>query len=144
MREEANAIAVAPRRWFLLQLAALPSAAAAAATVRRSLLPSPHARSPAAASLPNAGVRGNDGRSGDTAGCAMAETAELGAVVWARVAGQGSWPAQVFDESLVSSRVKRSKRAGTVLLAFFGDSTSGWCAPPARPPLALSSDRRRL
>jgi DNA (cytosine-5)-methyltransferase 3A len=68
----------------------------------------------------------------------MAETAELGAVVWARVAGQGSWPAQVFDESLVSSRVKRSKRAGTVLLAFFGDSTSGWCAPPARSPLAPS------
>lgn len=55
----------------------------------------------------------------------------VGDVVWCHVKGEGHWPAQVFDESLASAKMKKARRPGTIMLAFFGDDSYGWYAPAA-------------
>ncbi|MQM00574.1 hypothetical protein Taro_033309 [Colocasia esculenta] len=54
---------------------------------------------------------------------------EVGDMVWGKVKSHPWWPGHVFNEAFVSSSVRRTKREGHVLVAFFGDSSYGWFDP---------------
>lgn len=69
--------------------------------------------------------------------------ANCGDIVWAKVAGYGFWPAQVYDESLATSRMKRDKKAGTIPLSFFGDNSYGWFQPATVEPFMPSLELHR-
>jgi DNA (cytosine-5)-methyltransferase 3A len=51
---------------------------------------------------------------------------EVGDMVWGKVKSHPWWPGQIFSESFATNSVRRSKRDGHVLVAFFGDSSYGW------------------
>ncbi|XP_068659096.1 PWWP domain-containing protein 1-like [Aristolochia californica] len=52
-----------------------------------------------------------------------------GDMVWGKVKSHPWWPGHIFNEAFASSSVRRTKRAGHVLVAFFGDSSYGWFDP---------------
>lgn len=54
---------------------------------------------------------------------------EIGDMVWGKVKSHPWWPGHIFNESLASSSVRRTRREGYVLVAFFGDSSYGWFDP---------------
>lgn len=54
---------------------------------------------------------------------------EVGDMVWGKVKSHPWWPGQIFNEVFASSSVRRSRRDGYVLVAFFGDSSYGWFDP---------------
>lgn len=54
---------------------------------------------------------------------------ELGDMVWGKVKSHPWWPGLIFNEVFANSSVRRTKRAGHVLVAFFGDSSYGWFDP---------------
>lgn len=51
---------------------------------------------------------------------------EIGDMVWGKVKSHPWWPGHIYNEAFASPSVKRSKREGHVLVAFFGDSSYGW------------------
>ncbi|XP_057423430.1 PWWP domain-containing protein 1-like isoform X2 [Lotus japonicus] len=51
---------------------------------------------------------------------------EVGDMVWAKVKSHPWWPGHIYNEAFASAAVRRSKREGLVLVAFFGDSSYGW------------------
>ncbi|KAK9102552.1 hypothetical protein Sjap_019806 [Stephania japonica] len=51
---------------------------------------------------------------------------EAGDLVWGKVKSHPWWPGHIFCEAFASPSVRRSKRDGHVLVAFFGDSSYGW------------------
>lgn len=51
---------------------------------------------------------------------------EVGDMVWGKVKSYPWWPGQIFDEAFAVLSVRRSKKKGHVLVAFFGDSSYGW------------------
>ncbi|KAK9149051.1 hypothetical protein Scep_007808 [Stephania cephalantha] len=51
---------------------------------------------------------------------------EAGDMVWGKVKSHPWWPGHIFCEAFASPSVRRSKREGHVLVAFFGDSSYGW------------------
>ncbi|GAB2287323.1 hypothetical protein Dimus_021703 [Dionaea muscipula] len=51
---------------------------------------------------------------------------EMGDMVWGKVKSHPWWPGQIFNEALASSHVRRTRRNGHALVAFFGDSSYGW------------------
>lgn len=68
---------------------------------------------------------------------------EIGDMVWGKVKSHPWWPGHVYDEAFASASVRRSKRKGFVLVAFFGDSSYGWFDPdeliPFEPHFAEKS-----
>lgn len=54
---------------------------------------------------------------------------ETGDMVWGKVKSHPWWPGHIFHESFASLPVRRSRREGHVLVAFFGDSSYGWFEP---------------
>lgn len=54
---------------------------------------------------------------------------EVGDLVWGKVKSHPWWPGRVFSEAFASTSVRRSRKAGHVLVAFFGDSSYGWFDP---------------
>ncbi|XP_057962848.1 PWWP domain-containing protein 1-like isoform X2 [Malania oleifera] len=51
---------------------------------------------------------------------------EVGDMVWGKVKSHPWWPGHIFNEAFASSSVRRARREGHVLVAFFGDSSYGW------------------
>ncbi|XP_061348477.1 PWWP domain-containing protein 1 [Gastrolobium bilobum] len=54
---------------------------------------------------------------------------EVGDMVWGKVKSHPWWPGHVYNEAFASPSVRRTKREGHVLVAFFGDSSYGWFEP---------------
>ncbi|KAJ1417123.1 PWWP domain [Sesbania bispinosa] len=54
---------------------------------------------------------------------------EVGDMVWGKVKSHPWWPGHIYNESFASPSVRRLKREGHVLVAFFGDSSYGWFEP---------------
>lgn len=54
---------------------------------------------------------------------------EVGDMVWGKVKSHPWWPGHIFNEAFATSSVRRTKREGHVLVAFFGDSSYGWFDP---------------
>ncbi|XP_061338038.1 PWWP domain-containing protein 1 [Gastrolobium bilobum] len=54
---------------------------------------------------------------------------EVGEMVWGKVKSHPWWPGHIYNEAFASSAVRRTKREGHVLVAFFGDSSYGWFEP---------------
>ncbi|URD77019.1 PWWP domain-containing protein [Musa troglodytarum] len=51
---------------------------------------------------------------------------ELGDMVWGKVKSHPWWPGHIFNEAFASPSVRRTKKEGHFLVAFFGDSSYGW------------------
>lgn len=54
---------------------------------------------------------------------------EIGDMVWGKVKSHPWWPGHIYSEAFASSSVRRTKREGHVLVAFFGDNSYGWFDP---------------
>lgn len=54
---------------------------------------------------------------------------EVGDMVWGKVKSHPWWPGHIYNEAFASPHVRRSKREGHILVAFFGDSSYGWFEP---------------
>ena len=54
---------------------------------------------------------------------------EVGDMVWGKVKSHPWWPGHIYNEAFASPSVRRTKREGHVLVAFFGDSSYGWFEP---------------
>lgn len=54
---------------------------------------------------------------------------EVGDMVWGKVKSHPWWPGHIFNEAFASPMVRRTRREGHVLVAFFGDSSYGWFQP---------------
>lgn len=59
---------------------------------------------------------------------------EYGDMVWGKVKSHPWWPGHIFNEAFASSSVRRTRREGHVLVAFFGDSSYGWFDPAELVP----------
>ncbi|XP_068663257.1 PWWP domain-containing protein 1-like [Aristolochia californica] len=59
---------------------------------------------------------------------------EPGDMVWGKVKSHPWWPGHILSEAFASNSVRRIKRAGHVLVAFFGDSSYGWFDPAELVP----------
>ncbi|GAB4835810.1 hypothetical protein Ancab_000726 [Ancistrocladus abbreviatus] len=70
---------------------------------------------------------------------------EMGDMVWGKVKSHPWWPGHIFNEAFASPSVRRAKRDGHVLVAFFGDSSYGWFDPaeliPYEPHFAEKSQQ---
>ncbi|GLT28925.1 hypothetical protein SLA2020_038270 [Shorea laevis] len=70
---------------------------------------------------------------------------EVGDMVWGKVKSHPWWPGHIFNEAFASSPVRRTRREGHVLVAFFGDSSYGWFDPaeliPFEPNFAEKSQQ---
>lgn len=54
---------------------------------------------------------------------------EVGDLVWGKVKSHPWWPGHIYNEAFASPSVRRARREGHVLVAFFGDSSYGWFEP---------------
>lgn len=54
---------------------------------------------------------------------------EVGDMIWGKVKSHPWWPGVIYNESFATPSVRRTKREGHVLVAFFGDSSYGWFEP---------------
>ncbi|XP_043720327.1 uncharacterized protein LOC122667910 [Telopea speciosissima] len=54
---------------------------------------------------------------------------KIGDMVWGKVKSHPWWPGHIFSVAFASPSVRRTKREGHVLVAFFGDSSYGWFDP---------------
>ncbi|KZV39938.1 hypothetical protein F511_11318 [Dorcoceras hygrometricum] len=63
---------------------------------------------------------------------------EVGDMVWGKVKSHPWWPGHIYDENYASVNVRKSKREGHVLVAFFGDSSYGWFLPAELIPFELN------
>ncbi|XP_010524870.1 PREDICTED: uncharacterized protein LOC104802799 [Tarenaya hassleriana] len=70
---------------------------------------------------------------------------ELGDLVWGKVKSHPWWPGHIFNEAFATPSVRRTRRIGHVLVAFFGDSSYGWFDPaeliPFEPHFAEKSQQ---
>ncbi|XP_002882413.2 LOW QUALITY PROTEIN: uncharacterized protein LOC9318480 [Arabidopsis lyrata subsp. lyrata] len=70
---------------------------------------------------------------------------EVGDMVWGKVKSHPWWPGQIFNEAFASPSVRRMKKMGYVLVAFFGDNSYGWFDPaellPFEPHVAENSQQ---
>ncbi|XP_065854530.1 PWWP domain-containing protein 1 [Euphorbia lathyris] len=62
---------------------------------------------------------------------------EVGDMVWGKVKSHPWWPGHIFNEAFATSSVRRTRREGYVLVAFFGDSSYGWFDPAELIPFDL-------
>ncbi|GAV86980.1 PWWP domain-containing protein [Cephalotus follicularis] len=62
---------------------------------------------------------------------------QVGDMVWGKVKSHPWWPGHIFSEVFASTSVRRTRREGHVLVAFFGDSSYGWFDPAELIPFDL-------
>ncbi|XVF37263.1 hypothetical protein REPUB_Repub19eG0131200 [Reevesia pubescens] len=62
---------------------------------------------------------------------------EVGDMVWGNVKSHPWWPGHIFNEAFASPSVRRTRREGHLLVAFFGDSSYGWFDPSELVPFDL-------
>ncbi|KAK7258891.1 hypothetical protein RIF29_24480 [Crotalaria pallida] len=62
----------------------------------------------------------------DVDGGSVGHGFEVGDMVWGKVKSHPWWPGHIYNEAFASPSVRRSKREGHLLVAFFGDSSYGW------------------
>lgn len=62
---------------------------------------------------------------------------EMGDMVWGKVKSHPWWPGHLFNEAFATSSVRRTRRHGHLLVAFFGDSSYGWFGPEELVPFDL-------
>ncbi|XP_041020722.1 uncharacterized protein LOC121262344 [Juglans microcarpa x Juglans regia] len=80
----------------------------------------------------------NDGASGGFGmSRALSFGLEVGDMVWGKVKSHPWWPGHIFNEAFASPSVRRARREGYVLVAFFGDSSYGWFDPAELIPFDL-------
>ncbi|CAH2055025.1 unnamed protein product [Thlaspi arvense] len=60
---------------------------------------------------------------------ALSHGFEVGDMVWGKVKSHPWWPGHVFSEAFVSPSVRRMRKMGHVLVAFYGDCSYGWFDP---------------
>ncbi|EXC02372.1 hypothetical protein L484_006666 [Morus notabilis] len=73
--------------------------------------------------------------SGQIATCrALRYGFEVGDMVWGKVKSHPWWPGHIFNDAFASPQVRRTRREGHVLVAFFGDSSYGWFDPAELVP----------
>lgn len=63
---------------------------------------------------------------------------EIGDMIWGKVKSHPWWPGVIYNESFASPSVRRTKREGHVLVAFFGDSSYGWFEPEELIPFEIN------
>ncbi|KAL2345680.1 hypothetical protein Fmac_006965 [Flemingia macrophylla] len=63
---------------------------------------------------------------------------EVGDMVWGKVKSHPWWPGHIYNEAFASPSVRRSRREGHFLVAFFGDSSYGWFEPAELIPFDAS------
>ncbi|CAK9163676.1 unnamed protein product [Ilex paraguariensis] len=63
---------------------------------------------------------------------------EVGDMVWGKVKSHPWWPGHIYDEAFATPSVRRTKREGHVLVAFFGDSSYGWFDPAELVPFDIN------
>ncbi|XP_071725513.1 PWWP domain-containing protein 1-like [Rutidosis leptorrhynchoides] len=63
---------------------------------------------------------------------------EVGDMVWGKVKSHPWWPGHIFSEEFATPSVRRSKRDGLLLVAFFGDSSYGWFDPSELIPFDVN------
>ncbi|XP_010674726.2 PWWP domain-containing protein 1 [Beta vulgaris subsp. vulgaris] len=56
----------------------------------------------------------------------MGSKFEMGDMVWGKVKSHPWWPGHLFNEAFATTSVRRTRRHGHILVAFFGDSSYGW------------------
>ncbi|CAA7015844.1 unnamed protein product [Microthlaspi erraticum] len=70
---------------------------------------------------------------------------EVGDLVWGKVKSHPWWPGHILNEAFVSPSVRRMRRYGHVLVAFFGDCSYRWFDPaeliPFEPNVAEKSQQ---
>ncbi|KAG1326275.1 hypothetical protein COCNU_01G002090 [Cocos nucifera] len=54
---------------------------------------------------------------------------EIGDMVWGKVKSHPWWPGYIFNVHFAPPDVRRTRKQGHVLVAFFGDSSYGWFVP---------------
>ncbi|KAJ4847052.1 hypothetical protein Tsubulata_037445 [Turnera subulata] len=54
---------------------------------------------------------------------------QFGDMVWGKIKSYPWWPGQIFHEAFAVAEVRRTKKQGHVLVAFFGDCTYAWLDP---------------
>ncbi|KAL9233306.1 hypothetical protein vseg_008325 [Gypsophila vaccaria] len=59
----------------------------------------------------------------------MGSEFEMGDMVWGKVKSHPWWPGHLYNEAFASSNVRRARRDGNILVAFYGDSSYGWFDP---------------
>ena len=79
-------------------------------------------------------ANGMGGACGMGASRASSRALEVGDMVWGKVKSHPWWPGHIFNEALADPLVRRTKREGHVLVAFFGDSSFGWFLPDELVP----------
>lgn len=79
-------------------------------------------------------ANGVGGSCGMGASRASSLALEVGDMVWGKVKSHPWWPGHIFNEALADPLVRRTKREGHVLVAFFGDSSYGWFLPDELVP----------
>ncbi|KAB1201110.1 putative oxidoreductase GLYR1 [Morella rubra] len=62
---------------------------------------------------------------------------EVGDMVWGKVKSHPWWPGHIFNDAFATPSVRRTRREGYVLVAFFGDSSYGWFDPAELIPFDL-------
>ncbi|KAK9735455.1 hypothetical protein RND81_04G206300 [Saponaria officinalis] len=67
----------------------------------------------------------------------MGSEFEMGDMVWGKVKSHPWWPGHLYNEAFASSSVRRVRRDGNILVAFFGDSSYGWFDPEDLVPYDL-------
>ncbi|KAF9614733.1 hypothetical protein IFM89_020566 [Coptis chinensis] len=75
---------------------------------------------------------------GSEAEKAMSYGFEPGDMVWGKVKSHPWWPGHVLSEAFASLSVRKTKRVGHVLVAFFGDSSYGWFDPAELIPFDIN------
>ncbi|PWA75630.1 tudor/PWWP/MBT superfamily protein [Artemisia annua] len=63
---------------------------------------------------------------------------QVGDMVWGKVKSHPWWPGHIFSEEFAIPSVRRAKREGSLLVAFFGDSSYGWFDPSELIPFDVN------
>uniref|UniRef100_A0A7N0SV17 PWWP domain-containing protein n=1 Tax=Kalanchoe fedtschenkoi TaxID=63787 RepID=A0A7N0SV17_KALFE len=58
----------------------------------------------------------------------------VGDMVWGKVKSHPWWPGHIFNEAFATTSVRRTRREGHILVAFYGDSSYGWFDPAELVP----------
>ncbi|XP_047337968.1 PWWP domain-containing protein 1-like [Impatiens glandulifera] len=67
---------------------------------------------------------------------------EVGDLVWGKVKSHPWWPGHIYSDTFASPAVRRTKRPGHYLVAFFGDSSYGWFPTEELVPFEPNFDEK--
>ncbi|XP_047315793.1 PWWP domain-containing protein 1-like [Impatiens glandulifera] len=67
---------------------------------------------------------------------------DVGDMVWGKVKSHPWWPGHIYSDTFASPAVRRTKRPGHFLVAFYGDSSYGWFDPEELIPFVPNFDEK--